>query len=155
MGATCCIYLIPHVVIIVVKTCSEDHKLYSPSSCNCLQSLVTSSQIQTFLAASCSQTPTVCVVSTWETNKITCRIEGLCVFWPTFLDWGNERIFISRCWCFRLEVGRSWSLSVRLHGTPLRFAGRNNTWCSAVGGNSECEAAVFRPVVMCPAVRVT
>jgi hypothetical protein len=67
MRATCCIYLIPHV-LIAVQTCDEDHRLYSPSSCNCLQSPVTSSQIQTFFAASCSQTPTVFVVPTGYTK---------------------------------------------------------------------------------------
>jgi hypothetical protein len=63
MRATCCIYLIPHV-LITVKTCGEDHRLCSP--CNCLQSPVTSSQIQIFFATSCSQTPTVFVVPTGD-----------------------------------------------------------------------------------------
>jgi len=66
MHATCCIYLMPHV-LITVKTCGEDHRLCS-SSYNCLQSPITSFQIQTFFAASFSQTPTVFVVPTGETK---------------------------------------------------------------------------------------
>jgi hypothetical protein len=73
MRSTCCIYLIPHVLIIA-QICGEDQRLYSPSSCNCLQSPVTFSQIETVFAASCSQTPTVFVVPTGE-MKFHARIK--------------------------------------------------------------------------------
>ena len=161
MHATCCIYLIPHV-LITLKTCGEDHRLCSPSSYNCVHSLITSFQIQTFFAASCSQTPALFVVPTGETMfhahiKWHAEFERFVrVLTFTLLDTGNDRIFKSRCGedCRR---GKSWSLTIRPHGSQLSFCGPAQRLLQRCGWETRnvSQRVCSLPIVKCPVVRGT